>query len=383
LPKSSACLLWTLALAVVGSVGCRADSSPLPAHAGAPRPVAVAAVRSEQPRISEELPAELSAYQDAMLQARVAGFVRRLYADRGSRVARGQLLAELEAPDLVAQRAEAQHRLASAQAQRLEASAALERDQVTLQRLRGAAAAAAGAVAGNDIHVAEQTVAADQAEVASRQAAEEAAQEALKSQVAMEGYLRVEAPFGGVVVRRGASEGGLAGPSAAPLFELQQLDPLRLVIDVPEAEAVGMQLGLKLPFTVSSQPGRQFEGTVARIAHSVRRETRTMPIELDVANPDLRLAPGMFARVAWSFRRERPTLFVPTAAVVKTSERSFVEVIGADGGLRWVDVSTGFSHDGEIEVFAAAGSPLRSGDRVVVPGDDELRPGQRVAVRPL
>ncbi|HUX66259.1 MAG TPA: efflux RND transporter periplasmic adaptor subunit [Terriglobales bacterium] len=379
MPKSSACLLLTLALAALMGAGCRADSSPLPANAGAPRPVTVAAVRSERPRISEALPAELSAYQDVMLQARVAGFIRRLYADRGSRVASGQLLAELEAPDLVAQRAEAEHRLGSARALRLEASAALERDQVTLQRLRGAAAAAAGAVAGNDIHVAEQTVAADQAEVSSRQAAEEAAQEMLKSQVALEGYLRVVAPFRGVVVRRGASEGALAGPSAAPLFELQQLDPLRLVIDVPEAEAVGMQLGLRLPFTVSSQPGRRFEGTVARIAHSVRRETRTMPIELDVANPDLALAPGMFAHVAWSFQREDPTLFVPIAAVLKTSERSFVEVVGADGALRWVDVTTGFSHDGELEVFAAAGNPLQPGDRAVVPGDDELRPGQRVA----
>lgn len=365
-------------LVIVGvAAACGAHTTPLMASADTPRVVAVAEVRSEQPRLTAILPAELNAYQDVLLQARVAGFIRHLYVDRGSRVAAGQLLAELEAPDLVAQRAEAEHRLASAQAQRMEASAALERDRVTLQRLRGAAAEVNGAVAGNDINVAEQTVASDQAEVASRQAAEEAAQSALRTQAVLEGYLRVVAPFHGTVVRRNASEGALAGPSAAPLFELQQLDPLRLVIDVPEDEAVGMQIGLQLPFSVSNQPQTQFTGTVARIAQSLRRETRTMPVELDVPNPDHVLAPGMFVRVAWRFERDHPSLFVPATAIMRTSERTFVQVVGAGGALRWVDVTTGFSHGDEIEVFAAGGG-LKPGDHVVAPADDELRPGQRV-----
>ena len=365
-----------LAAAALTATACRyARPAPKAGAKPAPRLVRTATVAQSQPTLGEELPAELSAYQDVQLQARVPGFIKMLYVDRGSRVQTGELLALLDAPDLVAQRAEAEHRLSSAHALELEATATLERDQVTLGRLRGAAATVAGAVAGNDIHVAEESVAADQAEVASRQAAEAAAQEALNQQTAMAAYLRVVAPFRGTVIRRSASEGALAGPNAAPLFELQQLDPLRLVVDVPEAEAVGMDVGARLPFTVSSQPERRFIGAVARIAHSVRRETRTMPVELDVANADLALAPGMFAKVRWSFHRDRATMFVPYPAVARTSERTFVEVVGPDQRLRWVDVTTGFSNGDAIEVFGG----LRPGDRVVVPADDELRPGTAVA----
>lgn len=377
--KLLATLLPILAALGVGVVltGCNAHSSSLPASTRVEaRAVRVAAVSSARPRLTMLLPAELAAFQDATLQARVPGFIRKLYADRGSQVRTGQLLAELDAPDLSAKRAEAEHRLSSAKALRLEAQATLQRDQATLQRLQGAAAAEAGAVAGNDIQVAEHAVAADQAEVESRQAAEQAAAAALASQAALTDYLRVVAPFSGVIVRRDASVGALAGPSAPPLFELQQLDPLRLVVDVPEAEAVGIPTGQRLPFTVANQPGRTFTGVVARIAHSVRRDSRSMPIELDVANTGFVLAPGMFVRVQWSFQRTQPSLFVPASAVVRSSERTFVERIGADGRLQWIDVSTGFAEGANIEVFG----PLAPGDRVVTAADDDLRPGQLVTV---
>lgn len=377
--KSTATLLLTLAALGAGVVltGCNAHSSALPATAGEEaRAVRVSAVQRARPRLTMLLPAELAAFQDATLQARVPGFIRKLYADRGSQVRAGQLLAELDAPDLSAKRAEAEHRLASAQALSLEAQATLQRDQATLQRLRGAAAAEAGAVAGNDIQVAEHAVAAGQAEVEARQAAEQAAAAALASQAALTGYLRVVAPFSGVIIRRDASVGALAGPSAPPLFELQQLDPLRLVVDVPEAEAVGIPTGEHLSFTVANQPGRSFTGVVARSAHSVRRDSRSMPIELDVANPGLVLAPGMFVRVQWSFQRTQPSLFVPASAIVRSSERTFVERIGADGHLQWIDVTTGFADGANIEVFGA----LAPGDRVMTAADDALRSGQVVTV---
>ncbi len=362
-----------LALAA-GGVGCgRARSSAPPA--AAVRTVSVAAVVEQQPRLQTDLPAELSAYQDATLQARVPGFIQHLYADRGSPVKAGQLLAQLEAPDLVAQRAEAEHRLSSAKALRLEAQAAVDRDQATRERLHAAAEAMPGAVAGNDLHVADQTVAADEAEAASREAAEQAAQAAVNEQTARESYLRVVAPFTGVVIRRNASAGTLAGPSAPPLFELQQLDPLRLTVDVPEAEAVGIRLGEKLSFKVANQPEREFIGTVARIAHSVRPESRTMPVELDVPNPGLVLAPGMYARVQWRFQRTQPSLFVPATAVMHGTERTEVEVVEG-GRIRRVTVTTGFSYGGLVEVFGA----LRAAEPVVASADEELQSGQQVQV---
>jgi membrane fusion protein (multidrug efflux system) len=368
------CFAAALAVAA-GAIGCNNARSSPPPPAAAPPVVSVTAVLRTQPRLQEDLPAELMAFQDAGLEARVPGFIQRLYADRGSQVKAGQLLAQLEAPDLVAQRSEAQHRLISARAQRLEAQAALDRDRATADRLHAAARAMPGAVAGNDLHVADQTVVADEAEVASRQAAEEAAQAALNQQIARESYLRVVAPFSGIVIQRNASAGTLAGPTAPPLFELQQLDPLRLTVDVPEAEAVGIRLGEHLSFTVANQPQREFTGVVARIAHSVRPESRTMPVELDVPNPGLVLAPGMYARVSWRFQRAQPSLFVPATAVLRGNERTEVEVV-AGGRIRRVAVTTGFTDGPRIEVFGA----LRPGDRVVTHADEELRSGQPVAV---
>ncbi|MGH9471931.1 MAG: biotin/lipoyl-binding protein [Terriglobales bacterium] len=164
------------AAAALTLAGCNARAAnPAPSPAALQRTVAASTIVQARPRLTTTLPAELSAFQDVQLQARVSGFIRELNADRGSQVKAGQLLATLDAPDLEAQRAEAEHRLGSARALSLEATAAVERDQATLDRLRGAAAASAGAVAGNDIHVAEQTVAADRAEVASREAGEQAA----------------------------------------------------------------------------------------------------------------------------------------------------------------------------------------------------------------
>lgn len=380
MPKPNVAPVFALAsaaLAALAAAGCGSRAAAKPASSSPPLAVQTAPLALLRPRLSFTLPAELAAYQDVQLQARVAGFIRRLYADRGSRVSRGQLLAVIEAPDLVAQRAAAEHRVASARSQRVEAEAALERDRVTLARLRGAQAEMAGAVAGNDIHVAEETVAADQAEVASRRAAEAAAEQALRSQIALEDYLRVTAPFAGMIVRRAASEGALTGPGAGSLFELQQLDPLRLVVDVPEAEAIGIEIGARVPFTVADAPGRVYYGRVARIAHSLRRETRTMPVELDVANPDLKLAPGMYAHVSWTFQRDQSTWFAPAAAVVRGTERTFLE-LDQNGVVAWQDVTTGFSDGDRIEVFG----PIAAGERVITPGDDALRPGAKVSAAP-
>ncbi|MGH9487851.1 MAG: efflux RND transporter periplasmic adaptor subunit [Terriglobales bacterium] len=374
--RSRTMLLAAAALApALFWAGCtaRAHSAPAPARAFV-RSVAAARVSSARPRLIMNLPAELAAYQDVKLQARVTGFIGKLYVDRGSRVREGQLLAELDAPDLRAKQAQTAHQLASAQSLRLEASATLQRDQATLNRLQGAAKAMPGAVAGNDIQVAQQAVAAGQAEVEARLAAVQAAQAALDAQSALTAYLRVTAPFSGMIIRRDASVGALAGPTQPSLFEEQQLNPLRLVVDVPEAETVGIPLGARLSFTVANQPGRTFTGTVARISHSVRTSTRTMPVELGVANPNLVLAPGMFVQVQWTFQRRQPTLFVPASAVVRSSERTFVERIGPDSRLQWVEVSTGFTEGANIEVFG----DLHPGDRVVAAADDDLRPGQQV-----
>src|SRR6185312_16481667 len=282
-------------------------------------------------------------------------------------------LAILDAPDLVARRAAAEQRASAASSQRQQAQAVLARDQGTLKRLQDAATAMPGAVAGNDINIAAQTAASDQAEVAARAAAEAAANRDLAAVVVVEDYLRVTAPFSGEIVRRGVSPGSLAGPSKPPLFQLQQLDPLRLVVDVPEAQAAGITVGTKVSFTVLANPADTFTASVARISNSLRPATRTMPVELDVPNPRRQLVPGMYAQVAWRNQRPYPTLFVPATAVLTTNQASYVERV-REHTVEWVPVRQGFAVGEQSEIFGA----VKPGDKVVLAASDQYRAGTKV-----
>ena len=126
-------------------------------------------------------------------------------------------------------------------------------------------------------------------------------------------------------------------------------------------------------FRVSAFPDQIFQGVIARSAHSLDIKTRSMLVELDVTNPRLMLAPGMFAEVQWPVSRSQTSLFVPTLAVVRTSERQLVIRL-RNGVAEWVDVRRGEVNGDIIEVFGG----LREGDIVVRRGNDEIRPGTHI-----
>lgn len=364
-PPAFACLAAALLLA-----GCNHVRASRTKPSTVPRVKAVRIV-SARPRFITPLPGELHPYQDVWIKARVEGFVKRLYVDRGSWARRGQILALLSAPDLRARRLAAKQRLEVARAQYRASQADVARDRATLGRLKTSARLVPGSIAGNDIHIARQTVAADRAHAAARLAAVHSAAAVLSSLNALTDYLRVTAPFTGMIVERFISTGSLVGPSAAvpTLFRLQQLDPLRLVVEVPESDAAGIRSGGKVNFSVSTYPGRQFTGVIARIPDSLRRATRVMPVELNVANANRLLAPGMYAQVQWPIERPYPTLLVPTSAVASTTEETFVNLI-KNRRIRWVPVHRGFTIGKNVEIFGK----LRVGEMVALRGTDELRP---------
>jgi len=279
----------------------------------------------------------------------------------------------------VAHRAEAESKLRAAEAQLAEVQARADADAGTYERLK-AASATPGVVAGNDVLVAEKAMAAGQSRVVSAQQGIEAARQALAAVRDMEAYLRVTAPFAGVVTERNVHPGALVGPSsgsaAAPLLRIVDDRRLRLVVPVPEAYTAEMQSGTAVPFSVAAHPGQTFTGSVARIARSVDVSTRTMAVELDVANGDSRLAPGTFCQVRWPIRRAAPSRFVPSSSVASTTDRTFV--IRVRGGkTEWVDVRTGLTTGPLVEVFGN----LTAGDEVARRGTDELRPGTDVRTR--
>ena len=382
--RISLLLLVSAALCWCSSCGSNSTSS-TKAQTSAPTAPTVEVVKvvSRKLSITTRLPGELQAYEAVAVFPKVTAYVNSIGVDRGTRVRSGQIMARLVAPELAAQRAEAQSKLQAAEAQRAEAEAKLASDQSTYDRLKSASATP-GVVAGNDLEVAQRAVDADRAKVEAMRGSADAARSALKSITEIEDYLEVRAPFDGVVTERNVHPGSLVGPatanaaSALPMVRVEKISKLRLVVPVPEKYAAGMNAGTKVEFSVPAFPNQTFVGTVARIAHSVDVKTRTMPVELDVENADDRLSAGMFPEVLWPVRRTQTTLFVPVSAVARTTEATFVIRI-RNGNTEWVNVESGELDGKTIEVFGG----LHEGDEVAVRGTDELRAGSHVATKPL
>lgn len=321
-------------------------------HGGMPQ-VTVVPVVAKRLDETVHLPGELQPYLNVDLYPKVTGIVQWIGVDRGSQVTQGQVLVRLMAPELSAQRAEAEAKLRS--------------DEITHERLT-MAAATPGVVAPNDLEITKRTVEADRARVRS-----------LKD---MENYLVITAPFDGVVTTRNVHPGALVGPAGGggaganpPLIRLEHTAHLRLTVPVPEPYTGEIVPGQDVKFSVPAFPGQTFHGTISRVAHSVDMKTRTMPVEMDVENVSGLLAPGMFPEVEWPVRRSAPTLFVPAKAVVTTTEFTFVIRVRQDTA-EWVRVQKGQGVGDLIEVFG----DLHVGDAIVARGTDELRAGTKVTV---
>lgn len=403
--RHSIVILFTLGLTL--NLACKsgvetAKQSETKPVATAPT-VAVTTVQSQELNRKLRLPGELQPYQDVLLYPKVQGFIEAIVVDRGSVVRAGQLLVRLSAPEIGSQRAaeeamvsgaqarklEAEARVGSARAQRIEAEAKLAAMTATYNRLKSASITP-GVVSGNELENAQRQVEAEQARVRAYQENEQAARAQVKaigeseaaaramaqSAQTAQGYLRIVAPFDGIITERHAHQGTLAGPSQ-PVLRLQQISRLRLVVPVPEAEVASVRAGAIVPFTVPAFPGQTFNGRIARISNSVDSRTRTMPIELDVDNPARRLSPGMFPQVTWPSNRSTPSLLVPPATVAVTTERTFVIRI-RDGVTEWVDVKRGVSINLNgtdlVEIFG----DLAPGDQIAARGTDELRAGTKV-----
>jgi membrane fusion protein, multidrug efflux system len=311
-------------------------------------PVDVVPVIAKPLDTTTHLEAELTPYEAVSLHARASGFVERVLVDRGSKVKRGELLVTIVAPELTAQRAEAEAKLQS--------------DKSTSERLR-AASQTPGAVSGQELEVAVATADADQQRV-----------QALRQ---LEQYLAVTAPFDGIITRRDVHPGALVGPQSTdkggPMLRIEQVTKLRLTVAVPESYVGEINEAASASFTVRAWPGQKFQGVTKRVAHSIDTNTRTMAVELDVDNSDGRLAPGMFADVAWPVTKKGAALFLPPSAFVVTTEKTFVVRV-IDGVVEQVSVQRGVSADDLIEVLG----DLHQGDLVAKRGSEEMRPGTRL-----
>ena len=401
--------VYSLVLIMLFATICTACHKVSPTETAGKLAELVAPVQYLQLNKELDLPGQMLAYQDVPVHAKVEGFISWIGVDRGSIVKKGDKMITIYCPELEAKCQEAVSKLEAAKAgyeqsisslqseksKLIESKAKLDTDQLTYERLK-IAARTPGAVAQNEVDIAEKTVEADRARVQSSidevKAAEslvsaqknnvQAAKNVVDSFQDMRSYLTITAPFDGVITERNVHVGSVVAVDALrtgsgfPLIRIQEKSLLRLVVPVPEACVSGLKVGNWVEFTVPAYLGRTFKGQIARLGFALDEKTRTMPVEMNVYNDSGELEPGMFATVRWPVTRPAKTLFVPASAVVSNLKATFVVAV-RNGKTMRVTVKRGMDMGDLVEVSA----DLKEGELVLLRGSDEYIDGMSLVTQ--
>ena len=338
-------------------------------------------------KISElQLPGNIEAVTEAPILARADGYIRRRLADIGDRVAAGQPLAEIEAPELDQQVLQAKANVQQAQAALDQAIANeqqgksnLELARVTAQRWASLVAQGVVSKQDNDqyqaqyqsqiagVNALEKAILAQRASIAATEAN-------LARLNQMQGYRIVKAPFAGVITLRNVDVGALVTPGSTLLYRIAQTGTLRTYVNVPQTNASSIHAGQPALVSVTNLPGRTFRGRVARSANSLDPSSRTLLVEVQVPNPNGALMPGMYAQVDLSNSRANAPLLIPAEALMVRADGTQIAMVGADGIVHLQRIVIGRDYGDRLEVLQG----LQVGDRIVANPDDNAREGVKV-----
>jgi membrane fusion protein, multidrug efflux system len=353
-----------------------ADSDRL---ASAPIRVSVVTPRRGAASSPLDLPGTIEPRQETDIHARISGYLKKWHADIGADVTEGQLLAEIETPELDQEINQATAALAQLRAKLLAATTSAALADQTLERYEGLVGK--GGVTKQE--VAERKASRDttRAGVEVANADIQAGEANLRRLKETKTFARVVAPFAGTITRRDVDLGALVsvGPNAnQDLFHIVDATTVRVFVDVPQSLAAGVEAGARAEVSLREAPDRSFPATVARTARALDARSRTMKTEITVPNPDRTLLPGTFARVRFSVKRADAPLVIPASALSVTSEGTRVAVVGPDDRVRFQEVE--ISADLGTELAIASG--LSGSERVVANPGGRLREGSTVTVLP-
>lgn len=310
------------------------------------------------------LPANTQAYIDTPIYARTNGYLRKWYADIGTRVHRGQILAEIETPELDQQVQQAKSDLATAEANQQIAQITAERWKKLLAK---------NAVSRQE---------ADQAtsDFSARQSALSSAQANFRRLEQLQGFEKIYAPFDGVITARNVDIGALiqAGDSGSPrseLFHMASTDKLRLFVPVPEVYADTVHNGGKIVVTSDAAPNQKFLGTIVRNSESIDISNRTLNMEVDVPNADHKLLPGQYAFVHLPIPPASSSMTLPSNALLFRAEGLRVGVV-RNGHVTLAPVEIGHDYGAKVEIIAG----LTPQDQVILNPSDSLAQGEPVEI---
>ncbi len=326
------------------------------------------------------LPGDIEAWYEAPIYARVSGYLKAWYFDFGAHVQKGQLLAEIDAPDLDAQLAAAKAKLVSAQAQVNVRDAERKFADTTYTRWRDSPKGV----------VSEQETDAKKAEYGSADARYKAAladanvnQSQVDQLTALEAFKRIVAPFDGIVTARNTDVGalinagsGVGGGTGPQLFRVADVHQMRVFVQVPQEMSAGMRAGLTADLALPQYPDKTFKAVVATTAEAINKTSRTLLVELHADNTDNLLQPGTFSQVRFNLSDNPGALRIPTSALIFRENGAQLAILGPDNKVELKSVKLGRNLGTEFEVLKG----LALSDTVINSPPDSLSPGEVVKV---
>ena len=324
-------------------------------------------VRPQVSAPSEELilPGNIQAFIDAPIYARTNGYLRHWYFDIGTHVKKGQLLADIESPEVDRELQQANEDLRTAQAN-------LELAKITAARYVGLFKT--DSVAKQDVDNAVQGAAARNATVRSAQANVQRLEQLVN-------FEKVYAPFDGVVTARNTDIGQLidSGSSGGPtreLFHIAAIDKLRVFVQIPQASSHDTVPGVHAELTLPELPGKHFPGSLVRTARAIDPVTRTLTVEVDVPNTSGQLFPGAYTSVHFRIKPKSPTLIIPAIALIFRSQGLRVAKVDQNNKVQFLAITLGRDLGNEVEVVAG----LATGDHIISSPPDSLVEGETVRI---
>ena len=308
-----------------------------------------------------KLSGQLKPFEEVNLYAKVNGFVQNVLVDRGTKVRKGQVLVQLEAPEM-----ESQVQLANSKFLQAQENAVASKEKY---RRLNEAAKEPGSVAPLDLDNALSRMKADDAIVM----AERSNVDMMKN---YKNYLTIRAPFDGVIIQRNISSGALVGPGGKsndqPMLVLQHLQKLRLEVYIPEAYVDQVDLNRPVSFVFNSMPEKTHEATISRSANALT-SLRSEAIEIDIQNDKQLFKPGMYAEVKVPLLSKAKSLLIPNNAIVRSTERQYVITV-KDGKAHLIDIKEGLKAKDSTEVFGS----LTGGDEIILHATDEMKEGTSI-----
>jgi RND family efflux transporter MFP subunit len=375
-------LIVALGIAVAGILIRRHNESEVTKWTNELAVPTVATVKPKQGVTGQQisLPGDIEAWYEAPIYARVSGYLKNWYFDFGAHVQKGQLLAEIDAPDLDAQLAAAKAKFNSAEAVVKVREAERSFAETTYARWRDSPKGV----------VSEQETEAKKAEFGSSDARYKAAvaeanvnQSEVDRLSALEAFKRIVAPFDGIVTQRNTDIGalinagsGVGGGNGPVLFKVADVHEMRVFVQVPQEMSSGMRAGLTADMTLPQYPDKTFKANVATTAEAINKTSRTLLVELHAKNTDNLLQPGTFAQVRFNLADNPDTLRIPTSALIFRENGAQLALLGPDNKVELKSITLGRNLGTEFEVVKG----LATSDTVINSPPDSLSQGEVVRV---